>query len=536
MLVADPAARLEALTEALSCDPDSPLLQRTLREEMRNAFPAPADYRRLLELAEAHPDKPALVLTVLNASRSDLPEADAEAAERARRRLALSRKLAQQLSDRSGDSEQLLNALLNYGILACSLDRIDAAEAFWQKLVRRIDPGAGIAERQRDAVILESGAMFCVDAAQVSDSRREWFGLADSPRQRLAETGSAWLELLAAYDDLPLSDAAARRRLTTFTTLGRNDRAEEFSRRRVETSGGEREARRLLAETLAGMGRGADARKVYELLAADWPEDAAVQQELAELLQTQADWPAALPVWRRLARLRPGDSIALFGLARALNGVGDYAGTADLLKLLPAHEPETALLGLAALRKLARFDEAGRLARSVTIAEDGELRVPRHPAVARELGQELLQLAEASGDPGLARLTLAYYRKSNLDDSPELCFRVGSLLTDLDIELDDAGKLLRRALRNRPGRAEEQAALAWWHYRRGEYAKAWEWMLHSLGRLPASEAAFWDIFERAGEILRRLGETAAADAFAACAADRDRQSADHLIVNIRSKP
>jgi hypothetical protein len=130
--------------------------------------------------------------------------------------------------------------------------------------------------------------------------------------------------------------------------------------RRLATAGAA--PTRAEAQALTIAGRTAEARKVWEAVAAAHLRDGALQEEFAEFLLTQSDRDsasAAAVKWRAIERASPESSDrwyrARLGLARAYLQSGDKARAAQLIELTAALHPD---LGGAEMK--AKFEEVSR--------------------------------------------------------------------------------------------------------------------------------------------------------------------------------
>jgi predicted Zn-dependent protease len=142
--------------------------------------------------------------------------------------------------------------------------------------------------------------------------------------------------------------------------------------RRLEPRLPPRERRTLAAWIAADAGRVGEAEAAYRALATDYPSDAEVARELADLL-FRGDRPAeAAPMAARAFSLEPTNLLAGYTLVRSLAwlGRGEEALAAARTARSRAPGPETAIVEAAALGALGRYAEAARAGRDAWTAGD----------------------------------------------------------------------------------------------------------------------------------------------------------------------
>jgi len=193
-------------------------------------------------------------------------------------------------------------------------------------------------------------------SAALRDQARAWLVVAQVGAGRIEAAGSA-AEQLAGIDPQAAVAAVGRlhavaqraaeadRKLTAAIVL----RFADVTRAAVAQLPAD-DRRRLAsaeADALAVLGRTAEARKLFEATAAEFPRDGALQQAYAEFLATQPDaaaHTAAAAKWREIER-SVGENSPLWyrarlGAAEAYARLGDQARALQLIELAAALHPE----------------------------------------------------------------------------------------------------------------------------------------------------------------------------------------------------
>ena len=197
------------------------------------------------------------------------------------------------------------------------------------------------------------------------------------------------------------------------------------------------------------------------------------------------DYAAAVPVVAKLLHAPPGaqNHILFYAALRA----GKFGEANKLLKNVPAKEQANAMLDIA----FASCDPG--LFRSVI--SSGKYR----ENIAGELK---LFAASACKDK-----KLYYEARSALKDrkvTAKLANSIGYIATELGVDMDEAGKLLKFAVGHEPYNAAYLDSLAFWSFRQQLYAAAQDLIERAISVItPGTGAA--TVLEHAGDIYRAQG-------------------------------
>jgi hypothetical protein len=196
-------------------------------------------------------------------------------------------------------------------------------------------------------------------------SAEAWLVLAEVGLGRYAEAESRAKKMAAPLSDDDASIVARLGELAEKRPLEVRPQISAVTLRMIElrrSSNAGAAPTRAEAQALTIAGRTAEARKVWEAIAAASPRDASLQEEYAEFLLAQSDPDSAVVAaakWREIERASAESSDrwyrARLGLARAYLQSGDKARAAQIIELTTALHPD---LGGAAMK--TKFEEVLR--------------------------------------------------------------------------------------------------------------------------------------------------------------------------------
>ena len=377
------------------------------------------------------------------------------------------------------------------------------------------DPAAA-ARAFRAAIALESAT------PNAPGSQRRRRALVDALRRARVLSGDV---------DVPLAEAAAALRRQP-TAGNRYDYGILLLAARKSAA-----ARSQMVRLLRDRRYGPDATRIVALLDFQSGHDEAARQRYGELLAgghyvDEAYYYLGLIADRRhdeigalrdLARVRHGDEVlpAMLRAASILRKRGAGSTADELLDELLEDEPQRAPQ-IFAVR--AQIDaRAGETQRALALISHAVREYPDDP----DLAYALASIEEQAGrtDAALATLRAALARRP---DDPEALNAYGYTLADHGRQLDEARRLIERALGFAPRDAAIRDSLAWALYRQGRTAAA----------LPIESAAYrdapgGDIGAHLGEILWQLGQRDRAQRIWANAAEIDPE--DRLLQQTRAR-
>ncbi len=243
-------------------------------------------------------------------------------------------------------------------------------------------------------------------------------------------------------------------------------------------------------------------------------------------------WQKAIDAFGAVTR-ETGDLWFEARLHRALSqsSAGQHGPALEALHTLSLERPELAGLDLATARAMERAGQVREaevtLVRAFAKEPSGEVLDAITGFYGRQnrLGDAIALLsgaqAKAPRDESLLfALALAYEKKGDWQkavekmrallevnpSNPGAANFVGYTLADHNLELDEAVKLVQRALDARPDSAAYLDSMGWVHFRRGELEKAFEYLERAVEAAP-DEAT---ICEHLGDVALKLGRKARA--------------------------
>ena len=257
----------------------------------------------------------------------------------------------------------------------------------------------------------------------------------------------------------PRDDATRRRLVGLLAEAGRNGEAFKEAQVVSKARPGDPDALAVEADLAFKAGRSADAMKALEELAEVAPEDPENVRQRAEVLARNKRGKEAVQLAESWAAKYPDDERApmLTGRARFLAGDRD-AGLADVRKAV-----EMAPDSLAPRLLLGRLSQiAGRWPEAASVWQEVLRREPNRPGV----GFDLAYCREQAGDlPGAERAARDVL-KSRPDDARAQNF-LGYLLADHNLKLDEARKLIERAVAQEPDNGAYVDSMGWVYFRLG---------------------------------------------------------------------
>lgn len=359
-----------------------------------------------------------------------------------------------------------------------------------------------------------------------------WSVLARAQLEGGDEQGAAatWADLGKV---LPAEGARGYRRMArTYLDGGDAARGGKYLRAAVALYPGDRDAWKLLAQLADRRDDAAEARTDWEGALRAEPEDTDALAALGRLSARAGDVAGAQAYFRQLRLLEPDDAGAAVAEAvawvdarrpeDALTRLHAYDGAPDprvpfarglaleALKRWPDAAAAYFLVGTdagdlwvdAQVNGAHALAQAGRPAEAVALLGKALQRRPRDEGLlfARGVAEERAGNTDAALAQMKALLAIA-------PDHAEALNFVGYTYAERGVHLDEAERLLGRALELRPGNGFFLDSLGWIYFRKGELARA----LQALERADAAAGAEPTILEHLGDAYRRAQRGADAE-------------------------
>jgi tetratricopeptide (TPR) repeat protein len=218
---------------------------------------------------------------------------------------------------------------------------------------------------------------------------------------------------------------------------------------------------------------------------------------LAESALRTGNYEAALDAGRKHLALKPQDESLRFFTAAALILMDRFKEAETEIALVKDRPFRISLENVLASRT--------RDWSKVLAGIRKQQRSPDHKDDA-EIYYTLLVIAEQTRDVKLLEESWQKLEKAGLLKEPEHANSVGYVATVLNHRLEEAGNLIRLALDKEPENEAYIDSLAWYHYQKGEYAKAWECIRKALEQMEYKANPPGTIFDHAGDIALKLGK------------------------------
>lgn len=268
------------------------------------------------------------------------------------------------------------------------------------------------------------------------------------------------------------------------------------------------------------------ALKEYIEIAKLEPDNVALLDHIGEIYVADEKWDEAIEWFEKAKRLQNGDPSANHWLSLYQEKQNDYNRAADILKASSALPDDAPL----ALRLSYYLSQAGRTAEAVSVLEDAHKRFPKNDQVAyflalgyqdqkrekeaiklleqvvavkpeyRDARYQLGVLLEKQGDLAGAESQFRALLAARPDDASALNY-LGYTLAERGLKLDEAEKMIAKAVELEPGNAAYQDSLGWVHYKLGRTNEALAEMRGAL-KLLADDETVWDHY---GDIAKAAG-------------------------------
>jgi tetratricopeptide (TPR) repeat protein len=242
--------------------------------------------------------------------------------------------------------------------------------------------------------------------------------------------------------------------------------------------------------------------ELLEEVVREHTQSAEAREFLGELYLSQGQLVPALAHFRWALDLdssKLGDHVRLIQLQLRLKRPDDAAETARKAKaLLPDAPGLTMLLAVA-------LGEAKRHAEALEAFASAEQEFIKNKSDALD-ASFYLTYGAAAERAGLVEQAATLLKKSiSLDpeNAAEALNYLGFMWVDRDMNLEEAGALIRKALGLRPNYPAYLDSLGWWYYRKGDLAGAARELRRALERIRREEAA--EVYDHLGEVLLKLG-------------------------------
>lgn len=264
------------------------------------------------------------------------------------------------------------------------------------------------------------------------------------------------------------------------------------------------EIREKLALAYIQTGRPADAIPLVEAMLHDAPHRHGLHLALGELHGKAGHWDRAADAYTAYHQLGTPTVTSLFALAESqLNARRLDAALATIRDAQRAHPAVPAFSYLRALTLLLQEQPAAALA---AFSEAETLATPNHTAMLdRDFYFRKGLAAEQAQDD--AAMEAAFKRCLALrPEDHETMNHLGYTWAERGQRLDEALKLISRAVELDPENGAYLDSLGWTYYQKGDAKRALPWMLKAAAKLPDDPV----ILEHLGDVHAKLGQNAQA--------------------------
>jgi Flp pilus assembly protein TadD len=143
------------------------------------------------------------------------------------------------------------------------------------------------------------------------------------------------------------------------------------------------------------------------------------------------------------------------------------------------------------------YEKSGDGPKSITVLKEALAKFPGDYKLTFALGA----LYHTLGDEQQSIATMQMLLKENPDDATVLNF-IGYTYVELGVQLDDAEKLIRKALSLKPDSGFILDSMGWLFYVKGNYKQSLAYLLRAVEKIPDDPV----ILEHLGDVYLQLGD------------------------------
>jgi tetratricopeptide (TPR) repeat protein len=260
-----------------------------------------------------------------------------------------------------------------------------------------------------------------------------------------------------------------------YEAAGEKDRALSLLEKIVEDAPADVEQRRLLAGVYQAREEPARAAPHLEAAIQIGGGDAEDYRILSELLLRSQLLEKAVQVCQRAAKLFPDGAIfhyhaavAYQALEQMEKAVASFAAAAEIVESGEGGLVKHRFYYLygAALERAGRFEDAGRILEK----------------------------------------SIALTPKDEIEAAATTMNHLGYMWVEQGMQLDNAGKLIKKANELEPDNHAYVDSLGWWHYKKGEYEEARKELERAIGLIKQLQPEDAEILEHLGHVHVKLGQ------------------------------
>ncbi len=274
-----------------------------------------------------------------------------------------------------------------------------------------------------------------------------------------------------------------------------------------------------LGQSFKSAKRNEDAIRVFNRMAAINPQHPGVHQQLGALYYLTGQTELAVEAFERGVNNNPSDPEVLFQAAQLLIEIKQFDRATALLERVIKQAPELEFqvsLDLARTLSMAgRHEEALAAAERMMRKAEAE----RPELVSLELFYTIAGLAYRAENWQRAAELYRLAIKFDPDNAAPAYNDLGYMWLERDINIDEAGQLIGRAIELEPDNGAYLDSWGWFHYKKGNYQQALTHLLRAA-ELPPDDPA-WDdatrkeaqndflsvIYDHVGDAYLKLGNT-----------------------------
>ncbi len=433
------------LLSTLKQDPDSEMALLILLKKCANPEILKTTVPQLIELAEKNPEVLRLNLAVqLSAGQTVPPKKLTDMGLASLRTVKDPDKLPRQDQAILAKMVDILNRLL------IPQARLEEAEAMFEFLIN-------FESMHHELLFLQSAAAFYSESAKTG-------ALPEKKRQTFKLRQNEILQLVDKYFKNPDSLSQTLQTAAIYQQLGAYSQAISL----VQDQLLKMPDNQLLQEALGNLcfmaKRYPEALKVRKALSERFPENLNYLNAYAESLLYSGDIDKAIATLTQLAQKNPKEQYFKFMLGMAYYYAGRYEEAVEQLKTFKNFNAHRMLV--SSYVYLKEYDKALALMKEAENTKRSDF------VLDLNFYYMYLTIGEKSKRADIVRECAEVIREKFGWDTPEIANAIGYTFAELNINLEQAEKLIRSSLEKEPDKIETIDSMAWVLYRLGDFREA----------------------------------------------------------------
>jgi tetratricopeptide (TPR) repeat protein len=286
------------------------------------------------------------------------------------------------------------------------------------------------------------------------------------------------------------------------------DQARELCERMTAETG-HLQARKLLYRLYEAAGEKDRALTLLEKIVEDVPADVEQRRLLASVYQAREEPAKAAPHLEAAIQIGGGDAEDYRVLSELLLRGQLYEKAIQICQRAVKLFPDAALFHVhaaVAYRTLQQMEKAvAAFASAAEIAESGQGDLINH-RFYYQYGITLERAGRYEEAGRVLEKAITLTPKDDIEEASNMMNYLGYMWVEQGMQLDNAGKLIKKANELQPDNAAYIDSLGWWHYKKGEYVEALKELERAISLIKQLQPEDAEIVEHVGHVHAKMGK------------------------------